>query len=48
MKQPAKCPNCKGSGQVPRKDLPPMQKGAIGIRHTEICLVCNGIGYVEG
>lgn len=48
MKRPVKCPKCKGSGKVPRKDLPPMLKGAIGIRQYEECPVCDSVGYVEG
>ena len=48
MKHPVRCPKCKGSGQIPRKDLPPMLKGAMGIRQTDECPVCEGMGYVEG
>ena len=50
MKRPVKCPKCKGTGQVPRKDLPPMLKGplAFGVRQTDECPICNGQGYVEG
>ncbi|MGQ9545545.1 MAG: hypothetical protein ACUVTR_00030 [Dehalococcoidia bacterium] len=48
VKHPVKCPKCGGTGQVPRKDLPPLAKGAIGVRQTEKCPVCDGIGYVEG
>jgi DnaJ-class molecular chaperone len=50
MKHPVKCPKCKGSGEVERKDLPPMLKGplAFGIRQNDVCPVCDGVGYVEG
>ena len=48
MKRPVKCPKCKGSGQIPRTDLPPMLKGAMGVRQTDECPVCDGTGYVEG
>jgi DnaJ-class molecular chaperone len=48
IKHPVKCPKCKGTGQIPRKDLPPLLKGAIGVRQTEECPVCDGTGYVEG
>ncbi len=48
MKRPVRCPKCKGTGQVARKDLPPLLKGAIGIGQTEECPVCNGVGCVEG
>ena len=48
MKHPVRCPKCKGSGQIPRKDLPPLLKGAMGIRQTEECPICDGTGYVEG
>ena len=50
IKHPVRCPNCKGSKQIPRKDLPPMLKGplAFGIRQNDECPVCDGVGYVEG
>jgi DnaJ-class molecular chaperone len=48
MKHPTKCPKCHGSGQVPRKDLPPLLQNAIGIRQTDECPVCDGVGWVEG
>ena len=48
MKRPVKCPRCKGSGQVPRTDLPRLMRGAIGIRQNDECPVCDGTGYVEG
>jgi len=38
----------KCQGEVPRKDLPPFLKGAIGIRQSDECPVCHGVGYVEG
>ena len=47
MKRPVKCPKCKGSGRVPRKDLPPLLRGAIGVRQYDECPVCDGAGYVE-
>ena len=48
MKRPVKCPKCKGTGQVPRRDLPPMLKGAIGIRQYDECPRRRGTGFVEG
>jgi DnaJ-class molecular chaperone len=48
MKNPKLCPKCNGKGEVPRKDLPPLLKGAIGIRQRDECPVCHGVGYVEG
>ncbi len=50
MKRPVKCPKCKGTGRVPRKDLPPMFRGpmAFGVRQDDECPVCDGTGYVEG
>ncbi len=50
MKRPEKCPKCKGTGRVPRKDLPPMLRGpmAFGVRQDDECPVCDGTGYVEG
>jgi len=45
---PQLCPKCKGKGEVPRKDLPPFLKGAMGIRQNDECPVCHGVGYVEG
>jgi DnaJ-class molecular chaperone len=48
MKRPVECPKCKGTGQVPRKDLPPVLRGAIGVRQYDKCPVCDGVGYVEG
>jgi len=48
MKNPKLCPKCKGKGEVPRKDLPPFLKGAMGIRQSDECPVCHGVGYVEG
>jgi len=48
MKNPRICPNCKGTGKVPRKDLPPLMRGAIGVRQHDECPICNGLGYVEG
>jgi len=48
MKRPVKCPKCKGSGQMPQRDLLPILRGAIGVRQHEECPVCDGTGYVEG
>ena len=48
MKRPVRCPKCKGSGKIPRKDLLPIQRGAMDIRQTEECPVCEGTGYVQG
>ena len=48
MRNPKICPLCKGTGKIPRPDLPPYLKGAIGIRQHDPCPVCEGIGYVPG
>ena len=48
MKNPKVCPKCNGKGEVPRKDLPPFLKGAMGIRQNDECPVCHGVGYVDG
>ena len=48
VKHPVKCPKCKGNGRILRTDLPPMLKGAMGVRQTDECPVCDGTGYVEG
>ena len=50
IKHPVRCPNCKGSGKIPRTDLPPMMRGplAFGIRQNDECPVCDGVGYVDG
>jgi len=47
MKDPKLCPKCKGKGEVPRKDLPPFLKGAMGIRQNDECPVCHGVGYIS-
>ena len=48
MRNPKICPKCKGTGQVPRKDLPLYLKGALGIRQQDPCPICEGTGYVRG
>ena len=50
IRNPMECLGCGGSGEIPRKDLPPMYRGplAIGIRQNDECPVCDGTGYVEG
>jgi len=48
MKRPVRGPKGKGSGKLPREDLPPLPKGAYGTRQHDDCPVCDGTGYVEG
>ena len=50
VRNPRDCPKCGGTGEVERKDLPPMLKGplAFGIRQNDVCPVCDGVGYVKG
>jgi len=51
LRNPVQCPKCMGTGQIKRKDLPPLMRGlppVFGVRQTDTCPVCDGIGYVEG
>ena len=51
MPHPVKCHGCQRSGRIPVPDLPPMLKGALGVRPTDDCPECSsaaGIHYLFG